>query len=50
MCSMTDPAPVHRSDALPADYPQFLAGIKARIAAARTRAALAVNSELIRLS
>jgi predicted nuclease of restriction endonuclease-like (RecB) superfamily len=34
---------------LPADYPQFLAQIKARIGAARTRAALAVNSELIRL-
>ena len=34
---------------LPADYPQFLAEIKARIAAARTRAVLAVNSELIRL-
>ncbi len=35
--------------ALPADYPQFLAEIKARIAAARTRAVLAVNSELIQL-
>jgi predicted nuclease of restriction endonuclease-like (RecB) superfamily len=46
---MPDPAPVTRSDALPADYPQFLAEIKARIAGARTRAALAVNSELIRL-
>ena len=34
---------------LPADYPQFLAEVKARIAAARTRAVLAVNSELIRL-
>ena len=33
---------------LPADYPQFLAEIKARIAGARTRAVLAVNSELIR--
>jgi predicted nuclease of restriction endonuclease-like (RecB) superfamily len=46
---MTDPAPAPRSDALPADYPQFLAEIKARIVGARTRAALAVNSELIRL-
>ena len=34
---------------LPADYPAVLAEIKARIAAARTRAVLAVNSELIRL-
>jgi predicted nuclease of restriction endonuclease-like (RecB) superfamily len=34
---------------LPADYPQFLAEIKARIGAARTRAVLAVNSELIGL-
>jgi hypothetical protein len=34
---------------LPADYPQFLTEIKTRIAAARTRAALSVNSELIRL-
>lgn len=46
---MTRPATARRSDALPADYPQFLAEIKARIAAARTHAALAVNSELIRL-
>ncbi len=46
---MPGPAPVRRSDALPADYPQFLAEIKARIAAARTRATLAVNSELISL-
>jgi hypothetical protein len=29
---------------LPADYPQFLTEIKARIAAARTRAVLAVNT------
>jgi predicted nuclease of restriction endonuclease-like (RecB) superfamily len=49
MCSMTGPAPIRRSDALPADYPQFLAEVKARIAGARTRAVLAVNSELIRL-
>jgi predicted nuclease of restriction endonuclease-like (RecB) superfamily len=41
--------PVRRSDALPADYPQFLTEVKARIAGARIRAALAVNSELIRL-
>ena len=41
--------PVHRPEQLPADYPQFLAEIKARIAAARTRAVLAVNSELIAL-
>ena len=34
---------------MPAGYPQFLAEVKARIAAARTRAMLAVNSELIRL-
>jgi predicted nuclease of restriction endonuclease-like (RecB) superfamily len=34
---------------LPAGYPEFLAEVKSRIAAARTRAALAVNSELIRL-
>jgi predicted nuclease of restriction endonuclease-like (RecB) superfamily len=46
---MTGPAPIRRSDTLPADYPQFLAEIKARIGAARTRAVLAVNSELIRL-
>ncbi|MGD0452554.1 MAG: DUF1016 N-terminal domain-containing protein [Solirubrobacteraceae bacterium] len=41
--------PARRAEQLPADYPRFLAEIKARIAAARTRAALAVNSELIRL-
>jgi predicted nuclease of restriction endonuclease-like (RecB) superfamily len=46
---MTVPTPVRRSDALPADYPRFLAEIKARIAGARTRAVLAVNSELITL-
>jgi predicted nuclease of restriction endonuclease-like (RecB) superfamily len=34
---------------LPADYAELLAEIKERIAAARTRAVLAVNSELIRL-
>ena len=46
---MTGPAPIRRSDTLPADYPRFLAEIKARIGAARTRAVLAVNSELITL-
>jgi predicted nuclease of restriction endonuclease-like (RecB) superfamily len=34
---------------LPAGYPTFFADVKARIAAARTRAVLAVNSELIQL-
>jgi predicted nuclease of restriction endonuclease-like (RecB) superfamily len=38
-----------RTQQLPADYPQFLTEVKARIAAARTRAVLAVNSELIKL-
>lgn len=38
-----------RAARLPADYPEFLANLKARIAAARTRAALAVNTELIKL-
>jgi hypothetical protein len=32
ICSMPSPSPVRRSDTLPADYPQFLAEIKARIA------------------
>ncbi|HEY3758565.1 MAG TPA: PDDEXK nuclease domain-containing protein [Solirubrobacteraceae bacterium] len=41
--------PAPRAAALPADYAEFLAEIKARISAARTRAALAVNSELISL-
>jgi hypothetical protein len=27
MCSMTGPSPIRRSDALPVDYPQFLAEI-----------------------
>jgi len=39
----------HQTAQPPADYPLFLAELKARIAAARTRAALAVNSELIKL-
>jgi predicted nuclease of restriction endonuclease-like (RecB) superfamily len=34
---------------LPTDYAEFLTEVKARIAAARTRAALAVNSELVKL-
>jgi len=34
---------------LPATYPQLLADIKTRIRQARTRAALSVNAELIRL-
>lgn len=46
---MIGPPPTRRSNALPAGYPQFLAEIKARIAGARTRAVLAVNSELIQL-
>jgi predicted nuclease of restriction endonuclease-like (RecB) superfamily len=46
---MSGSPPIRRSDALPADYPQFLAEIKARIVGARTRAALAVNGELVRL-
>ena len=34
---------------LPDDYPQLLARLKREIGAARTRAALAVNEELIKL-
>jgi hypothetical protein len=45
---MTGP-PARRAAQLPADYPEFLAELKTRIAAARTRAALAVNSELTKL-
>jgi len=41
--------PTRQGAVLPAGYPEFLAEVKARIAAARTRAVLAVNSELIRL-
>jgi predicted nuclease of restriction endonuclease-like (RecB) superfamily len=41
--------PTPRAAVPPADYAEFLAEIKARIAAARTRAALAVNSELVAL-
>ena len=32
VCSMIGPTVTHRSDALPADYPQFLAEIKALLA------------------
>ncbi len=46
---MPNVPPTSRADELPAAYPQFLAEIKARIGAARTRAVLAVNSELIQL-
>jgi predicted nuclease of restriction endonuclease-like (RecB) superfamily len=46
---MRKPTPEPRLARLPVDYAEFLAEIKARIAAARTRATLAVNSELIRL-
>jgi len=46
---MSGAPPTRRGDALPIGYPEFLVEVKARIAAARTRAALAVNSELIRL-
>jgi predicted nuclease of restriction endonuclease-like (RecB) superfamily len=42
-------SPAHPAVSLPADYAELLAEIRARIAAARTRAALAVNSELIKL-
>jgi predicted nuclease of restriction endonuclease-like (RecB) superfamily len=47
--SMPNVPPTSRGDELPAAYPQFLAEVKARIGAARTRAVLAVNSELITL-
>ena len=46
--SVTQPI-AHRTTHLPADYAAFLAEVKTRIAAARTRAVLAVNSELIKL-
>lgn len=41
--------PARRAEQLPAEYPRFLAEVKARIEAARTRAVLAVNSELVKL-
>ncbi len=46
---MPAPSPARTGDAPPADCPELLAEVKTPIAAARTRAALAVNSELIRL-
>ncbi len=42
-------APARRDDPLPADYPEFLAEVKSRIVAARTRAVLAANRALIEL-
>ena len=42
-------APARRGDLLPADYPEFLAEVKSRIVAARTRAVLAANRALIEL-
>ena len=39
-----------RETALPEDYADLIRRIKARIAAAQTRAALAANRELLRLS
>jgi predicted nuclease of restriction endonuclease-like (RecB) superfamily len=41
--------PARQRDRLPADYPAFLAEVKARVQAARTRALLAVNQSLIEL-
>ena len=41
--------PPARREALPSDYPAFLAGLKARITAARTRAVLAANRAVIEL-
>jgi hypothetical protein len=46
---MPAPSPARRGDTPPAGYLEFLADVKTLIAAARTRAALAVNSELILL-
>jgi len=37
------------SELIPVDYPEFLDGLKERIRAARLRAAIAVNSELVML-
>jgi hypothetical protein len=37
------------TELIPADYAHWLEAVKSRIAAARSRAALAVNAELIRL-
>jgi predicted nuclease of restriction endonuclease-like (RecB) superfamily len=41
--------PARQTDTLPADYPEFLAEVKARVLAARTRAVLAANQSLIEL-
>jgi predicted nuclease of restriction endonuclease-like (RecB) superfamily len=41
--------PASPASQIPADYPRLLSELKARIGAARTRALLAVNSELIKL-
>ncbi|HEY1457409.1 MAG TPA: PDDEXK nuclease domain-containing protein [Solirubrobacteraceae bacterium] len=49
MSKASDPTPTRFEGTLPAGYPAFLTEVKTRIAAARTRAVLAVNSELIRL-
>jgi DUF1016 N-terminal domain len=38
-----------KSELIPADYAQWLESLKSRISAARSRAALAVNAELIQL-
>jgi predicted nuclease of restriction endonuclease-like (RecB) superfamily len=46
---MPSRVPAARTDLLPDGYPQFLAQIKARIHAGRTRAVLAANSALIEL-
>lgn len=42
-------APARQTDPLPSGYPEFLAEVKARVLAARTRAALAANQSLIEL-
>ncbi len=41
--------PAQRGESLPAGYPEFLADVKSRIVAARTRAVLAANQALIEL-
>ena len=46
---MFDAPPRRPADELPDDYPQLLKRLKAEISSARTRAALAVNEELIKL-
>ena len=49
MSKPTNHSPARRGDTLPVGYHAFLAEVKARIVGARTRAVLAVNSELIQL-